>query len=198
MVESWTEFSNIGRKSLIWTSLIQIQTQNNDIHRYFTVYYLPALYTNSIKHFSYLNTPSSKHVRISDFLLYGFPRQLSGCVQSQVSVPLSHSPAVSSDGSARVWDCGSAKCLATITNTHCPINACAVASNTALANQNTAPPTGKDAVNACMNTNEENLCTLSLIPRPRPSFCRLYTVQKSRIGPGIFSQVGIERVIERI
>ena len=77
-------------------------------------------------------------------------------------------PAVSSDGSARLWDCGSAKCLATITNTQCPINACAVASSTTLANQNTAPPTGKDA---CVSTTVRKpmyLYILSTLPRWKP------------------------------
>ena len=89
------------------------------------------------------------------------------CVHSQLPVPSASPPAVSSDGSVRLWDCGSAKCLATITNTHCPINACAVASSTTLANQNTAPPTGKDAVFECVNTTmKKTYAPLALLPGP--------------------------------
>ena len=53
-------------------------------------------------------------------------------------------PATSSDGTARLWDCGSAHCLATLADLGSPINACALASSVLVAEKNTIPPTGQN------------------------------------------------------
>ena len=34
--------------------------------------------------------------------------------------------ACSRDGSARLWDCGEAKCLAVVSKSDCPVNSCAL------------------------------------------------------------------------
>lgn len=51
--------------------------------------------------------------------------------------------AVSSDGTAKLWDCGSAKCLDTLMTTGSAINACTLATDTSLLEKNGLPPEGE-------------------------------------------------------
>lgn len=57
-------------------------------------------------------------------------------------------PAVSSDGTARLWDCGSGRCLSTLAKVRCPINSCALAASSIVGERNTTPPTGKGLLRA--------------------------------------------------
>lgn len=51
--------------------------------------------------------------------------------------------AVSSDGTAKLWDCGTGTSLATIATTQCPINACALHMCSLMASKNTLDPVGQ-------------------------------------------------------
>ena len=53
-----------------------------------------------------------------------------------------HFVAVSSDGTGKLWDCGSGSCIADLVSLQCPINACALAYSTAMAEKNTCQPPG--------------------------------------------------------
>ncbi len=51
--------------------------------------------------------------------------------------------AVSKDGKALLWDCGSSQCLATVASLSCEINACSLAVSTHLLADNGSTPGGK-------------------------------------------------------
>ena len=53
-----------------------------------------------------------------------------------------HMLAVSRDGTARLWDCGSARCLAKIVSITHPIHSCSVTASEAVAKRNPAQPLG--------------------------------------------------------
>ena len=50
--------------------------------------------------------------------------------------------AVSSDGCAKLWDCGSGSCLGDVASAQCPINACALSTSAMMAEKNTTEPPG--------------------------------------------------------
>lgn len=50
--------------------------------------------------------------------------------------------AVSSDGSAKLWDCGSGSCIADLHSSQSPINACGLSTSAMMAEKNTTEPPG--------------------------------------------------------
>lgn len=63
-------------------------------------------------------------------------------LKEQILQTVSHLAAVSSDGSAKLWDCGSGSCITDLISTQCPINACALSTSAVMAEKNTTEPPG--------------------------------------------------------
>ena len=51
--------------------------------------------------------------------------------------------AVSRDGTARLWDCGTARCLDKLTSIRQPINSCSLSASEVVAQRNPSPPLGR-------------------------------------------------------
>ena len=56
---------------------------------------------------------------------------------------LTRTSAVSRDGTARLWDCGSAKCLDVLTTIQQPIHSCSITASELVAQRNPTPPIGR-------------------------------------------------------
>ena len=64
-------------------------------------------------------------------------------LRSLNSINLCCISAVSSDGKALLWDCGSAQCLATVATLTCEINSCSLAVNSSLVGNHASSLKGK-------------------------------------------------------
>ena len=87
----------------------------------------------SVRHYRYSHCRQRKKLH-----LYVSQKELTLCVCYTHPLsrfphnPFTYTAATSKDGTARLWDCGSASCVATLASIPCPINSCSLMSTTYL------------------------------------------------------------------
>ena len=84
-------------------------------------------------------------------------------------------PAVSRDGTARLWDCGSARCLAKVASIQHPIYSCSISASELVAKRNSVEPLGVCAATSwCMLTGMLQCCTQAILRSECMNSCRPY------------------------